>query len=156
MAVLIVSKGAYQNEDAPEVLINYIMNENKMSGAVFGWQGVSPYNPAASMYAVKQVFSHTTGKQIMHFIVSFDLYELIDINIQHIQQFAYEVCSFFPGNQLVFGMHYKNLANDKISNNPHIHFAMNTTDLYSGKKEQNRFQQYRCFQSTYSEFVDKI
>ena len=147
MALLVISKGAYQNTDAPEVLINYIMNANKMSGAVYGGQGVSPYNPAASMYAVKQVFSHTTGKQMMRFTISFNLYELIDMNTQHIQRFAYEVCSFFPGNQILFGMHDKNLANDEISKNPHIHFAVNTTDLYSGKKNRIDFNNIDAFKA---------
>ena len=146
MAVLIIKNATYENENAPDALINYIMNKSKMSEPqVYGGQGVSVSNPANSMYTVKRIFSHTSGKQAEHFIISFTPYEIAAKHSYAIKMFAYELCTFFYYNQIQFAFHDKHIDSSSYLNNPHIHFVMNTTNIQTGTKTRIDFQNINAF-----------
>lgn len=141
MAILIIKNKPYKNENAPECLINYIYNPNKMPHMVYGGQGLSLFSPVNSIYITKNIFCHNSGKQMEHFIISFSETEAGSINIPKFRQFAYDVCEFFPHRQIMFAFHENNdeYEYDDDTSNLHIHFVLNTTNMKTGYKERINF-----------------
>ena len=137
MAVLKLVRGEYRNEDAMDNLVHYILNTDKMPNACFGGTGVVLSCPSECMYAMKQTFGKLTGKMAEHLIIAFNEDEISNLTIQKIFSLAYDVCDYFEGVQVLFGLHeYGDIhfEDDFDVNNLHIHFAINTIDVRTGNK----------------------
>ena len=122
-------KSQYCNDDAVKRLIYYILCENKMPNHICGAIGASIESRELAIkqfLAVKKVYRNTKGKQVFHFWVSFDNAEKYSNKVyRHI---GYEITKFFNGQyQIVFALH-------ENTENPHIHFVVNTVNFMTGKK----------------------
>ena len=137
MAILKLKKGTYTNVDATDNLMNYLLDEEKMPSKCFGGNGVSLDNPAGTANTATKVFGQTTGKQAEHFILAFDNDEKCRLNIELILKLAYDICDFFQGVQILFALHERKntyVADDWEDDKLHIHFALNTVNVYTGYK----------------------
>lgn len=82
-------------------------------------------DPAGQMMYVKKYFGKEAGRQIRHFIVSFDRrlpYSEFELGV-----IGMKVCGYYSDRyQIIFGVHNN-------TDNLHIHFAMNTVSFIDGK-----------------------
>ncbi len=136
MAVLKLIRNAYRNITAPENVINYCLNPQKMSSNCYGGHGISLFDPYSSMLSIKDIFCHNYGKQLEHFVLSFDNDEIQNLSIPKILHLSYAICEFFEGNQILFVLHE---INNENSSYPHIHFVLNTTNVCNGNKTRIDF-----------------
>ena len=139
MAVLIIKRGPYANETAPECLTHYILDPYKMPNLIYGVQGTSLLDPTYPIHTVKNVFCHNYGKQMDHFILSFNETEAKILNKKLILDLAYAICEFFPNRQILFATHETNDSYESDEYNTshlHIHFILNTTNVCTGYKER--------------------
>lgn len=125
MAFLKAINSSYINRNAVENLIYYIDTRSEMTG---GW-GVSMASPDAvisEFKAVKRFWNKEGGRQIKHFIFSWDN-QKYRFGIQQMQYLASRVTLCFQLRYQVFwGIH---LDTDK----PHVHIAVNTVSYVDGK-----------------------
>ena len=124
MGILKVIDKAYDNVDAVENLIFYIAERSEISG---GW-GISMESPesiVAEFKAVKRFWNKSGGRQVKHFIFSWD--GKCWLELPQIQYMAASLTLFFqPRFQVFWGVHLD-------TDNPHIHFAVNTVSFADGK-----------------------
>ena len=141
MAVLKLIRNTYRNQTAPENVINYCLNPQKMPNNCYGGQGISLLDPYSSIMSIKNIFCHNYGKQLEHFILSFDKEEIPNLSIPKILHLSYAICEFLEGNQVLFALHETNIDEyyDSGEFHPHIHFVMNTTNINTGNKTRIDF-----------------
>lgn len=135
MAALKIVPGEYLNHDALERLIHgYVFHKALLSGGY----GVDPPYAAEQMHIVKQYWNQTHGKQLRHFVLSFNEKESSEIkHTDDLIMGAYQICQYYyeGGYQNVFGIHRP--INSK---NWHIHFVVNNVNFLTGERlpESNR------------------
>lgn len=137
MAVLKIVINRYENTDAIANLVNYVLNKEKMPHWCYGGKGISMYAPAETMYAVKNIYDKTTGKQAEHFILAFSREESVKLTVPLIYKIAYDICDLLGNVQVLFGLHeVRNtyFSEDYENDSVHLHFVVNTVDLQTGKK----------------------
>ena len=126
MAVLKIVPGEYLNHDALDKVIHRYVFQKAI---LFGGYGVNPPHASEQMYIVKQYWNQTRGKQLRHFVVSFNDKESKGIsNADDLVLGAYQICQYYyeGGYQSVFGIHRPG-----NSSNWHIHFVVNTIRVCS-------------------------
>lgn len=124
MAVFKLISNPYDTDEALQNVVNYILNPKKSLGYV-GAQNMLLCNPINQINAVQKFYYKQSGKQVWHFIISFD--ELEAPYLAAIYFLSYDICSFFAENQMIFAVHC-NTAH------PHVHFALLPINLATGKK----------------------
>ena len=134
MALLLVKTDEYANTDAPELLINYILNMEKVSKRIYGGLGISIDDPAGSMHTAKRMYSDYSGKMVEHLILSFGLYNVIVLSDYTLRALGNEICMFFSHNQSFFAMHDRDKDGMYMLDKPHFHIALNTTNYMTGEK----------------------
>lgn len=123
MPVLKIVNG-YDNIDAPEKLIDYILRKSRF----FGGCAVDVNHAAEQMHFVKAVWNAADGRQMYHFIVSFSDKELYSIDIDDAIELAESICNYLgEERQIIYGIHLD-------TDNLHIHFAMNTVSYRDGRR----------------------
>ena len=68
--------GNYRNENAIELVTDYIFNPYKTRSGYLGGFGVNPEGPAESMMIVSEQFGKTNGVKLRHYVLSFAPCEL--------------------------------------------------------------------------------
>lgn len=123
MPVLKIVNG-YDNIDAPEKLIDYILRKARF----FGGCAVDVNHAAEQMHFVKEAWNAVDGRQMYHFIVSFSDKELYTIDIDDAVELAQSICNYLgEERQIIYGIHLD-------TDNLHIHFAMNTVSYLDGRR----------------------
>lgn len=85
----------------------------------------SPHNAARQIKAVKKFFNKTDGRQMYHYILSFD--EAVK-DPKKLYKIGLEIMDeFFDGYQTIFAVH-------EDTDNLHIHFVFNSVSYVTGKK----------------------
>ena len=126
MSCLKIVSQPYVNQDALDILIHrYVLPKSKLYGGL----SVDPLHAAEQMKLVKELWCQTIGKQLRHFILSFDEYESSDISSPaSLWVGACGICEFFASEyQIVFGIH-------QSYGRWHIHFVMNNISFVTGKR----------------------
>lgn len=119
----------YLNKDSVELLINYICDPAKTPSRLIG--GLSVFVTTTDdiimqFKALKEFYHKSDGKQIMHFIVSFDGYQRLDL--QKIFEMGAWIAAYYADEyQIIYALH-------ENTSNPHLHFAINTVSFIDGKK----------------------
>lgn len=116
----------------PELIsreIHYILNPFKIPHNYWGGYNFILSNVddvIMQFYAVKNVYKKENYVQLRHFVLSFAPdYDKVDYYQAY--SIAYEICGlFYPDYQIIFAVHEDR---DYV----HIHFLINTIDLYTGK-----------------------
>lgn len=76
------------------------------------------------MQLVKQLWGKEQGRQVRHFIVSFDRTEFI--SYRKIMQIGFDICRYYHKYRSVYGLHGD-------TDHLHLHFAVNTVSYKDGK-----------------------
>lgn len=121
---LIFPDGKYENEDAVEKVIGYILRLNKpeLVGG-YGCYVSDEWDVARQFYRVKETYGKMRGKQIIHMIVSVDKGLL---SLTEVKELAYRIAWYFGNErQVIFAVH------DDTSY-LHIHFGINTVAFTNG------------------------
>ncbi len=140
MAVLKTAngKGRYFNEDARELLTNYILRFDKVIHGYCGGIHVDPLYPAESMRAVSEQFEKTQGVQLRHFILSFDPKELSRPEIAY--EIAQQAAAWIGYKyQVVYAVH-----EDKP--HLHIHLVQNSVSYVDGQRYYGTKAEFHAFQ----------
>ena len=123
MPVLKIVNG-YDNIDAPEKLIDYILRKARF----YGGCAVDVNHAAEQMHFVKEAWNAVDGRQVYHIIVSFSDKELYTIDIDDAIGLAESICNYLgEERQIIYGIHLD-------TDNLHIHFAMNTVSYRDGRR----------------------
>ena len=123
MPVLKIVNG-YDNIDAPEKLIDYILRKARF----YGGCAVDVNHAAEQMHFVKEAWNAVDGRQMYHFIVSFCDKELYSIDIDDAIGLVESICNYLgEERQIIYGIHLD-------TDNLHIHFAMNTVSYRDGRR----------------------
>ena len=140
MAVLKVTDGSYSNIDAVDNLIFYIAARSEISGG-WGISMESPESVVSEFRAVKRFWNKNGGRQVKHFIFSWDGRSGLDMN--QMRYLAAKLTLFFqPRYQVFWGIHLD-------TDNPHIHIAVNTVSFTDGRmmtfgwRDWNEFCEYK-------------
>ncbi|MCM1148468.1 MAG: relaxase/mobilization nuclease domain-containing protein [Butyricicoccus sp.] len=132
-------KGRYFNEDAKEVLTEYIFRADKAIHGYFGGVGVDLINPAGSMTLVSERFGKTDGVQLRHFIISFEAWELNDPAVAN--EIAQHTAKYIGQEyQALYSVH-----EDKP--NLHFHLVHNSVSYRTGARYYGRKSEFYAFQS---------
>ena len=129
MSCLKIVPEPYLNPDALDVLIHhYVFRKAKLIGGL----SVDPYHAAEQMHLVKELWGQTGGKQLRHFILSFnDKESSLVFDPSSLLMGSYGVCEYYSNEfQIVFGIHRGRTW--------HIHFVMNTVSFLTGKRCPNK------------------
>lgn len=108
--------------------INYIMQPHKIAHNFYGGYGFlmgNTENIISQFYAVRYLLCKEKGIQLRHMILSFSD-EFENVTPYQASKIAQEICGFFyPEYQIIYAVH-------EDTNNIHIHFLINTVNVYTG------------------------
>lgn len=107
-------------------LVEYVLRDKETGSSVryFGGYNVNVTRASEQMYLVKEYYDKICGRQMRHFIVSFD--ECISPYDAWI--LGWRIAAYYADRfQIVFGVH-------EDSGNLHIHFVFNTVRFADGVK----------------------
>ena len=124
MAVIIIPKNRYSDDNALKDVFNYVADYSKSIGLIGAQNMIVDYSVEQAI-AVNQYFYNNTEKKVIHFIISFSLYE--DIDPMDAFREGYRICALLPEYQIIFAVHQNT---DYL----HIHFTMNSVSLKDGHK----------------------
>lgn len=136
MAILKTSNGDgnYRNENAIELVANYIFNPYKTISGYLGGFGVNPEHPAESMVAVSEYFGKQNGVKLRHYILSFAPYELT--NPTTANEIGKRIAQFI-------GQEYQALyAVHENKNHLHIHIVSNAVSYIDGHRFQGKRSEF--------------
>lgn len=144
MALLtMMTYGKYNNKDAVENVLRYIMRIRKYEDRAnellaYGGTGVPLYSTPELMIQqflyVQKLFriDSRNGRRMHHEVLNLrdEEYEKLGSSIQNLYQYALNCCMvyFEQGHQVVFAIHWERCKR------LHIHFAVNAINFITGKK----------------------
>lgn len=119
---------SYSNQSDLVNVINYVFNPCKVLSNSYGGLQVrleSIESIIKDFLFVKNIYGKTDGRQLRHFIISFDPED--NISPQEALKMAYIASEYYSDYQMVFTVH-------ENKPNLHIHFVMNSVSYKTGKK----------------------
>lgn len=125
MAYLKMMNESYFNQDAVENVIYYITGHSLYTGSAT--TSIVPGECIFQMYQIKALYGKMGGRQIRHFILSFNsAYECIAF--EELQLLGAQIASYYDMTyQVIWAIH-------KSKNQHwHIHFAVNTVSYIDGR-----------------------
>ncbi len=121
MPVLIMMNKPYQDEEALETVVDYVLRPG--NGYCNGY-GVDMNYPVQQMQQVKELWGKDHGRRVRHFILSFSRSE--SIGYEQIMRVGLDICRYYAEYQSVYGLHTD-------TDHLHLHFAVNTVSYKTGK-----------------------
>ncbi len=130
----------YTSLKAIENLINYIMSADKTPSRIIGAIAVYPMEEEKIVQQFKQTqVLHRNQKKnrALHIILSFSTEESQWLHFKDYRKIGYAVANYYgkANHQVVFALH-------ENTDNPHIHFAVNTVNYITGKKYHQQHNDY--------------
>lgn len=141
MAILTTlnGKGKYFNDDAKELVTDYILRRDKAISGYFGGLAVDPLCPAESMMLISEQFGKQDGVQLRHFVISFAPDETNDPAF--VNKIAQQTAMFVGQDyQVLYAVH---------ENEPHLHFHLihNSVNYHTGARYYGRKKEFYAFQN---------
>ena len=100
MSVLIMMNKPYQDEEALETVVDYVLRPG--NGYCNGY-GVDMNYPVQQMQQVKELWGKDHGRRVRHFILSFSRSE--SIGYEQIMRVGLDICRYYAEYQSVYGLH---------------------------------------------------
>ena len=140
----------YNNKDAVENLIYYVFKDTDGNRKVrlYGGLGVdmgSSETAVNQMKKVKKMYKKSDGRQMYHFILSFD--DRIKSPIEVYEIGLGIINTIFYGWQVIFTVH-----EDK--EHLHLHFILNSVNILTGYKWHMSGTEFREFKNNIESYVD--
>lgn len=103
--IVSIPEGRYENQDAAENVISYIMRLNK--GNLMGGYGIlitTPSNITEQFLRVKEAYGKTGGKQILHIVFSVE--RTLGLTPAQVKKLGYMLADYFgKERQVIFAVH---------------------------------------------------
>lgn len=130
----------YTSFKAMENLIHYIMAAKKTPNRIIGAIAVYPLEEAAIVRHFKQTqVLHRNQKKnrALHIVLSFSPEESQWLTFKDYGKIGYSVANYYgkANHQVVFALH-------EDTDNPHIHFVINTVNNLTGRKYHQQHKDY--------------
>ncbi|MEY8283839.1 relaxase/mobilization nuclease domain-containing protein [Lachnospiraceae bacterium 50-23] len=123
--IVSIPEGRYENQDAVEKVISYIMRLNK--GNLMGGYGIlitTHSNITEQFLRVKEAYGKTGGKQILHIVFSVE--RTLGLTPDQIKKLGYMLAAYFgKERQVIFAVH-------DDTGHLHIHMGINTVAYTNG------------------------
>lgn len=150
MDMLKVIQNTDSSDDYLYNAILYIVN--KAEAVRYDGYHVDPNNAYEQMMVVKKYFSKTSGNQLMHFVVSFDVRSVQDENVA--LHYGYRIAQYFGDRfQTVFSVHEKDsYYNGRLKSMYHVHFILNSVSFVDGKM----FAESKGEIARFAEYIGKV
>ena len=110
--------------------IEYVLNGDSIYRNGFNIYLGDAYN---QMMKVKEYYRKTSGNQLVHIIVSFN----VGISINKAIEYSKRIGAYYSDKyQIIYAIHYKNRETKRgeVSNSLHVHYVMNSVNFVNGKK----------------------
>lgn len=132
----------YHDDVALDTVIDYCLNPDKTPHGFVGAYGVNQHQAAFEMELLAEAFGKNRGLRLRHFILSFSPQEAQVLG-EHVYETLDEVARVVAGYyasdyQIIYAVH-------ENTENPHIHFVMNTVSYINGKKYGGKKRDYYQF-----------
>lgn len=121
MPVLIMMNKPYDDDDALETVVQYVLRPGY---GYCGAYGVDLNDAVFQMQRVKELWGKDHGRRVRHFILSFQRSE--QVGYEQAMGLGFEICQYYADYQSVYGIHYD-------TEHTHLHFAVNTVSYRNGK-----------------------
>ena len=132
------SKGKYQDEQAVNNVITYILQDVKTPNKVIGGYGLDLTAPVQGMEQAALIHGKNTGVRLRHFVISFHPSEISGIG--HLRAIGNAVAAMIGLEYcVVFALH-------EDTDFPHIHFVFSAVG-YSGERyrgDKQSHNQLKC------------
>lgn len=136
MAVLgsLNGEGKYKNEDAKELVAEYILDSRKTISGYIGGYAISPECPAQSMMLISEQFKKSHGVQLRHFVLAFSPYELTDPAIAN--EIGIRIAQLIGREyQVLYAVH-------ENCDHLHIHIMANSVSYIDGHRYSGKHEEY--------------
>lgn len=151
MCIVKVVNDSYLNYSSIFNLVNYALNEKGTYRRVrfFGGYNIDIDRAGSQMVLVKKYYQKDNGREMRHFVVSFEE----DISPYDAWILGWQIAAYYAECfQIVFGVH-------EDTTNIHIHFVLNTVSFTDGRKiNSSKYELYRlknCINQLYKELCEK-
>ena len=134
-----IKSNDYSNQTAIMGVAKYILGEHNrchLSGAT-GLPYGSLTDMVNSMHDEKREFGKTTGRQLLHLVVSFDANDSKLLTPQMVLELGYQFAKQMIGCQTIFGVHDN-------TDHLHLHYVINSVNYASGNKNSFSYQEVYC------------
>ncbi len=124
--VVSIPNGRYENEDAVEKVISYILRLENMT-LVGGYVTIlnEPEDIISQFYAIQKYYNKMTGKRIIHIV--FSVNKTFFFSLEHVKQLGYMIGRHFGNErQVIFAVH-------DDTEHLHIHMGINTVTYTNGE-----------------------
>lgn len=133
MAHIIMMNKPYMDKSSVRTLIKYATTDKRTGGCVrfrgaIGADSHDPEEMIRQFIKVKKYYGKTEGRQVRHFVVSFDPTQKEgQVSSEMIAKWAYRIAWFYGSRyQMIYGIH-------EDTDTPHVHFVFNTVSYIDGK-----------------------
>lgn len=139
------SAGKYKDDDALHDVLSYCGRYGKANCV----DGIGVYLPNA-IYEMERLYGQARGVRLRHWLLSFSKEELRKISRKSLptmlHHFGWYAANYYGGQyQIVFSIHLD-------TDDPHIHFVMNTVNYRTGKKYPGDKADYYSYQRYLTDF----
>ena len=126
--------GNYRNENAMELVTEYIFNPYKTISGYYGGYGVSSQCPAESMMIVSEQFGKSKGVQLRHYVLSFAPCELTNPIVAN--EIGGRIAQFIGREyQAMYAVH-------ENREHLHIHIVSNSVSYIDGHRFYGRRKEF--------------
>lgn len=147
MSIVTVNTKDYLKEDDLTRVVRYVVRADAEEDVFWDGLGVgtdSAENVIFDMFAVKQMFDKTEGKQLWHPVISFYRYQFINREEDYMHKMNNEeiYCKLIGMEicKLIFEMGYQNIfALHKDTDYLHLHFVVNSINYQTGNHLTNAY-----------------
>lgn len=139
MCIVKMVNDSYLNYSGIFNLVNYALTDKRTHKRVryYGGYNVDIDRADYQMVLVKKYYQKDNGREMRHFVVSFEE----DISPYNAWILGWQIAAYFANRyQIVFGVHEDT---DKL----HIHFVLNTVSFVDGKKFSSGVQEISVLKS---------
>lgn len=138
----------YHDSEALDAVISYCTRINK--ACLVGGIGIYVPNAAYEMERLAQAYGKNDGLRLRHWILSFSKEEVRSIPRKDLpvilHRYAYYAAKYYGHQyQIIFAVHLN-------TDEPHIHFVMNTVNYLTGRKYPGDKADYYAYQQYLQEF----
>ncbi len=140
----------YKNKDAADKLVRYVFKDHGKGKQVrfFGGLGIDMVTSERAVRQIKKLkkmYRKSDGRQMYHFILSFD--ERIKNPIEVYEIGLRIMDAFFYGWQMIFTVH-------EDTENLHLHFILNSVNMLTGYKWHMNGAEFREFKNKMENYAD--
>lgn len=140
----------YHDDQALHDVVSYCLDYEKIPNHFVGSYGINPNHADLEMELLARAYGKASGLRLRHFVLAFSPDEVKRFHSkvnETLLRIAWYAAGYYGGEyQIIFAVH-------EDTENPHIHFVMNTVSYLTGRKYRGDKADYYQFQSYLGQFL---